>query len=55
MPEPEFTATDYVNPDAPEDERRIRPDHRRVRDLSYDAEVQRTSDIRAGGFGNRAS
>ncbi|MFG2439675.1 hypothetical protein [Streptomyces sp. NPDC048508] len=36
MPKPEFTPDDYVNPDAPEDERRLRPDHRRVRDRSYE-------------------
>ncbi|MFB6986146.1 hypothetical protein ACFC0C_41190 [Streptomyces sp. NPDC056178] len=36
MPGPEFTADDYVNPDAPEDELRLKPDHPRVRDHSYD-------------------
>ncbi|WP_329453169.1 hypothetical protein OG894_41960 (plasmid) [Streptomyces sp. NBC_01724] len=36
MPKPQFGPEDYVNPDAPEDERRLRPDHPRVRDRSYD-------------------
>lgn len=36
MPEPQFKAEDYVNPEAPEGERRLRPDHPRVRDRSYD-------------------
>lgn len=36
MPKPEFAADDYVNPKAPEDERRLRPDHPRVRDHSHD-------------------
>ncbi len=36
MPQPEFRADDFVNPEAPEDERRLRPDHPRVRDHSYD-------------------
>lgn len=36
MPKPEFTRDDYQNPDAPENERLIRSDHPRVRDLSYD-------------------
>ncbi|MET9887638.1 hypothetical protein ABZZ20_31795 [Streptomyces sp. NPDC006430] len=36
MPQPEFSADDYVNPEAPEDELRLRPDHPRVRDHSYD-------------------
>ncbi|WP_406369684.1 hypothetical protein OG788_07745 [Streptomyces sp. NBC_00647] len=36
MPKPQFSAEDYVNPEAPEDERRLRPDHPRVRDHSYD-------------------
>lgn len=35
-PKPEFTPSDYVDPDAPEGEQRIRPDHPQVRDLSYD-------------------
>lgn len=33
---PEFTADDYVHATAPEGERRIRPDHPHVRDLSYE-------------------
>ncbi|MEW2127949.1 hypothetical protein AB0891_29995 [Streptomyces sp. NPDC007259] len=36
MPEPVFSRDDYVNPDAPEDELRVKPDHPRVRDRSYD-------------------
>ncbi|MFE0737405.1 hypothetical protein [Streptomyces sp. NPDC058855] len=36
MPQPEFSADDYVNPEAPEEELRLRPDHPRVRDHSYD-------------------
>ncbi|MFE7045260.1 hypothetical protein ACFU9X_39365 [Streptomyces atratus] len=36
MPEPDFNADDYVNPDAPKDELRLKPDHPRVRDHSYD-------------------
>ncbi|MFJ8439947.1 hypothetical protein [Kitasatospora griseola] len=36
MPKPQFTPADYVNPDAPEGERRLRPDHRLVRDRSYE-------------------
>ncbi|AYV32277.1 hypothetical protein EES41_36580 [Streptomyces sp. ADI95-16] len=36
MPQPEFRADDFVNPEAPEDERRLRPDHPRVRDHSYE-------------------
>jgi hypothetical protein len=36
MPRPEFGPEDYENPDAPEDEQRIRADHPAVRDLSYD-------------------
>ncbi|MFI1652022.1 hypothetical protein ACH4XT_34555 [Streptomyces avidinii] len=36
MPQPEFSADDYINPEAPEDERRLRPDHSRIRDHSYD-------------------
>jgi hypothetical protein len=36
MPKPEFSADDYVNPEAPEEERRLKPDHPRVRDHSYD-------------------
>ncbi|MFH9829081.1 hypothetical protein [Streptomyces bobili] len=36
MPQPEFSADDYINPEAPEDERRLRPDHPRIRDHSYD-------------------
>lgn len=35
-PKPEFTRDDYVDPDAPEDQLQIRPDHPQVRDLSYD-------------------
>lgn len=35
-PKPEFTRDDYLDPDAPEDELRIRPDHPHVRDLSYE-------------------
>ncbi|MEU4332575.1 hypothetical protein [Nonomuraea dietziae] len=37
MPKPAFDPDDYVNPDAPEEERLLRPDHPRVRDMSYDA------------------
>lgn len=36
MPEPEFQPADFVDPDAPETQRRIRGDHPSVRDLSYD-------------------
>jgi hypothetical protein len=36
MPRPEFGPEDYENPNAPEDEQRIRADHPAVRDLSYD-------------------
>ncbi|WP_405676306.1 hypothetical protein OG239_41725 [Streptomyces sp. NBC_00868] len=36
MPQPEFRADDFVNPEAPEEERRLRPYHPRVRDHSYD-------------------
>lgn len=36
VPRPEFTDADYVDPNAPEGERRLRPDHPAVRDLSYD-------------------
>ncbi|MBQ1116255.1 hypothetical protein [Streptomyces sp. C3-3] len=36
MPEPVFSTDDYVNPDAPEDELRVKPDHPRVRDRSYE-------------------
>ncbi|MEU5248043.1 hypothetical protein AB0G81_28815 [Streptomyces asoensis] len=36
MPRPQFSADDYINPEAPEEERRLRPDHPRVRDRSYD-------------------
>lgn len=36
MPEPRFTDADFDNPDAPDDDRRLRADHPRVRDLSYD-------------------
>ncbi|WP_308491870.1 hypothetical protein [Microbacterium terrisoli] len=35
-PQPEFGADDFSNPDAPEDERLLRPDHPAVRDLSYE-------------------
>lgn len=35
-PRHEFTDHDYVNPNAPDAELRIRPDHPQVRDLSYD-------------------
>ncbi len=35
-PKPEFTTDDYEDPNAPEGERRIRADHPRVRDLSYE-------------------
>jgi len=35
-PKPELTRDDFENPDAPEDERRLRPDHPAVRDLSYE-------------------
>lgn len=35
-PKPEFTRDDYVDPDAPEDELRLRSDHPHVRDLSYE-------------------
>ncbi|MFF4874330.1 hypothetical protein [Streptomyces sp. NPDC000961] len=36
MPQPEFSADDYVNPEAPKEELHLRPDHPRVRDHSYD-------------------
>ncbi|MFF7887822.1 hypothetical protein ACH40F_41110 [Streptomyces sp. NPDC020794] len=36
MPKPQFSADDYSNPEAPDGERRLRPDHPRVRDHSYD-------------------
>ncbi len=36
MPQPEFSADDHANPEAAEEERRLRPDHPRVRDHSYD-------------------
>ncbi|WP_405204071.1 hypothetical protein OG795_00035 [[Kitasatospora] papulosa] len=36
MPKPVFSADDYVNPDVPEDQLRLKPDHPRVRDHSYD-------------------
>lgn len=35
-PRPELTASDYENPDAPEEELRLRADHPLVRDLSYE-------------------
>lgn len=35
-PKPEFDPADYENPDAPEDQRRLRADHFQVRDLSYE-------------------
>lgn len=35
-PQPEFGPDDFSNPDAPEDERLLRPDHPTVRDLSYE-------------------
>jgi len=35
-PRPEFGPDDFVNPDAPEDEQRLRADHPAVRDLSYE-------------------
>jgi hypothetical protein len=35
-PKPVFTFDDYVNPEAPKGQRRIRADHFEVRDLSYD-------------------
>lgn len=35
-PKPEYTRADYANPDAPEGERLLRPDHPSVRDLSYE-------------------
>jgi hypothetical protein len=36
MPKPIFTDDDFVNPDAPQGERHLKPDHWEVRDLSYD-------------------
>lgn len=36
MPQPEFHDADFSNPEAPEEERHLRPDHPRVRDLSYE-------------------
>ncbi|MFJ4012805.1 hypothetical protein [Streptomyces sp. NPDC090026] len=36
MPQREFLDKDFINPEAPEDERHLRPDHLLVRDLSYE-------------------
>lgn len=36
MPQPQFGPDDFENPDAPEAEHRLRPDHFLVRDLSYE-------------------
>ncbi|MGW3834776.1 hypothetical protein [Streptomyces microflavus] len=36
MPQPQFHDDDFINPEAPEGERHLRPDHPRVRDLSYE-------------------
>ncbi|MBZ9593529.1 hypothetical protein K7B06_00205 [Streptomyces erythrochromogenes] len=36
MPQPELHDDDFVNPEAPENERHLRPDHPCVRDLSYE-------------------
>ncbi|CAL9635599.1 hypothetical protein SUDANB120_06196 (plasmid) [Streptomyces sp. enrichment culture] len=36
MPQPEFRDDDFSNPEAPEEERHLRLDHPRVRDLSYE-------------------
>ncbi|MFF5161547.1 hypothetical protein ACFY3N_36220 [Streptomyces sp. NPDC000348] len=44
MPKPEFSTDDYVNPEAPFGERRLRPDHPRVRDHSYDCS-RRTQEL----------
>ncbi|MFI5704857.1 hypothetical protein ACIA78_33055 [Streptomyces xanthochromogenes] len=44
MPKPEFSADDYINPEAPLGERRLRPDHPRIRDHSYDCS-RRTQEL----------
>ncbi|MGW6475069.1 hypothetical protein [Streptomyces nigra] len=44
MPKPEFSADDYINPEAPYGERRLKPDHPRVRDHSYDCS-RRTQEL----------
>ncbi|MGW7317387.1 hypothetical protein [Streptomyces sp. NPDC054865] len=36
MPQPDFHDDGFVGPEAPEDERHLRPDHPHVRDLSYE-------------------
>ena len=40
MPKPQFGPDDLVDPDAPEDEQRVRADHHSVRDRS--SEVSRS-------------
>lgn len=41
MPKPHFGPDDLVDPDAPEDEQRVRPDHPAVRDRSYEVSRSR--------------
>lgn len=50
-PKPEFTSDDYVDPNAPEDELRIRPDHPQVRDLSYErSRMRQLNDLYKGAL-----
>ncbi|GAA2558854.1 hypothetical protein GCM10009861_18700 [Neomicrococcus aestuarii] len=50
-PKPEFTSDDYVDPNVPEDELRIRSDHPQVRDLSYDrSRMRQLNDLYKGAM-----